>query len=53
MNTQISTKFATLAAALLMNSLIIGGIAFLFNGAMHQHTVLSVASAAATLSSTV
>ena len=53
MNTQISTKFATLAAALLMNSLIIGGVAYLFSGPMHQHTVLSVASAAATLSGTV
>jgi hypothetical protein len=47
MNTQISTKFAALAVALMMNSLIIGGIAYLFNGPLHQHTtVLSVASAA-------
>ena len=44
MNTQISTKFAALAAALLMNSMIIGGIAYLFNGPLHQHeTVMSVA----------
>ena len=49
MNTQISTKFAALAAALMMNSLIIGGIAYLFNGALHQHTaVLSVAHVAVT-----
>jgi len=55
MNTQISTKFAALAVALMMNSLIIGGIAYLFNGPLHQHTtVLSVANAAvATLSGTV
>ena len=47
MHTQISTKFAALAVALMMNSLIIGGIAYLFNGPLHQHTtVLSVASAA-------
>jgi hypothetical protein len=46
MNTQISTKFAALAAALMMNSLMIGGIAYLFNGPLHQHvTVLSVANA--------
>ena len=55
MNTQISTKFAALAVALMMNSLIIGGIAYVFNGPLHQHTaVLSVASTAvATVSSTV
>jgi hypothetical protein len=46
MNTQISTKFAALAAALMMNSLMIGGIAYLFNGPLHQHApVLSVANA--------
>ena len=55
MNTQISTKFAALAVALMMNSVIIGGIAYLFNGPLHQHTtVLSVASAVvATASGTV
>ena len=40
MNTQISTKFAALAVALMMNSLIIGGIAYLFSGPLHQHTTL-------------
>ena len=46
MNTQISTKFAALAAALMMNSLMIGGIAYLFNGSLHPHTALySVAKA--------
>jgi hypothetical protein len=55
MNTQISTKFAALAAALMMNGLIIGGVAFLFNGPLHQHTALvSVAhTAAATLNGSV
>jgi predicted transcriptional regulator len=48
MNTQISTKLAALAIALMMNSLLIGGVAYLFNGPMHQHTaVLSLAHAAA------
>jgi hypothetical protein len=55
MNTQISTKFAALAAALMMNGLIIGGVAFLFNGPLHQHTTLVSAAhaAAATLNSSV
>ena len=49
MNTQISTKFAALAVALMMNSLIIGGITYLFNGQLHQNAVvLSVAQAAVT-----
>jgi hypothetical protein len=32
MNTQISSKLAALAVALMMNSLIIGSVAYLFNG---------------------
>lgn len=32
MNTQISSKLVALAVALMMNSLIIGGVACLFNG---------------------
>ena len=48
MNTQISTKLAALAAALMMNSLLIGGVAYLFSGPLHQHaTVMSLAHAAA------
>jgi hypothetical protein len=48
MTTQISTKLAALAVALMMNSLIIGGVAYLFNGQMHQHTTLnSLAQASA------
>jgi hypothetical protein len=47
MNAQISTKFAALAAALMMNSLLIGGVAYLFRGPLHQHAaVISVAHAA-------
>jgi hypothetical protein len=49
MNTQISTKLVALAAALMMNSLIIGAVAYLFNGPMHQHaTVMSVAQVGVT-----
>ena len=48
MNTQISTKLAALAIALMMNSFLIGGVAYLFNGTLHQHTaVVSLAHAAA------
>jgi hypothetical protein len=55
MTTQIPAKFAALAVALMMNSLIIGGVAYVFNGPLHQHAmVMSVAYAtAATLSTTV
>ena len=38
MNTQISSKFAALAVALMMNSLIIGGVAYAFNSQLQQHT---------------
>jgi hypothetical protein len=48
MNTQISTKLAALAAALMMNSLLIVGVAYLFNSPMHQHVdFTSLAHAAA------
>ena len=51
MNTQISTKLAALAVALMMNSLIIGGVAYLFNDASHQQApVISLAHAAAAAS---
>ena len=41
MNTQISSKLAALAVALMMNSLIIGSVAYVFNG-QSQHSVASV-----------
>jgi hypothetical protein len=48
MNTQISSKLAALAAALVMNSLLIGGVAYLFSGPLYQHVpVISAAHAAA------
>jgi hypothetical protein len=40
MNTQISTKLAALAAALMMNSLLIVGVATLFNNAFQQHSAI-------------
>ena len=40
MNTQISTKLAALAAALMMNSLLVVGVAYLFNSPMRQHTTV-------------
>jgi hypothetical protein len=46
MNTQISSKLAALAVALMMNSLIIGGVAYLFNGQI-QHNATGVALARA------
>ena len=46
MNTQISTKLAALAVALMMNSLIIGGVAYLFNSQVHT-TIVSLAHTAA------
>jgi hypothetical protein len=35
MNTPISTKLAALGIALMVNSAMIGGVAFLFNGQLH------------------
>jgi hypothetical protein len=43
MNTQISTKLAALAVALLMNSLLIGGVAYLFNSQVQHSPVISLA----------
>ena len=36
MNTQISSKLAALAVALMMNSLIAGGVAYVFNDQIQQ-----------------
>ena len=48
MNTQISTKLAALAVALMMNSLLIGGVAYLFSGPLHQQTAAISGAHAAT-----
>ena len=45
MTTQISTKFAALGVALMMNGLLIGGVAYLFNGQIRHAPVVSVAHA--------
>jgi hypothetical protein len=41
MTTQLSTKIAALAVALMVNSLMIGGVAYLFSGQIHQPTLLT------------
>jgi hypothetical protein len=47
MNTQISTKLAALAIALTMNSLLIGGVLYLFAVPLHPHSgIISLAQAA-------
>jgi hypothetical protein len=48
MNTSISTKLAALALALMVNSVIMGGVAYLFNAQLRAPSVaLSLANAAA------
>jgi hypothetical protein len=49
MNTQISSKLAALAVALMMNSLIAGGVAYLFNGQIQQSATNTLSHGAATL----
>ena len=49
MTTSISTKLAAFALALMFNSAIMGGMAYLFNAQLQQPTaVASLASTAAT-----
>jgi hypothetical protein len=40
MTTRISTKLAALAIALMMNSILFGGVAYLFGTQAHQHSPL-------------
>jgi hypothetical protein len=48
MNTSISTKLAALALALMVNSVIMGGIAYLFNAQLQAPTaVMSLVSVTA------
>ena len=47
MNTSISTKLASIALALMANSVIMGGVAYLFNARLGEPT--SVASVASTV----
>ena len=47
MTTEISTKLAALAVALMMNGLLMGGVAYVFNGQLHQHaSIISLAHTA-------
>jgi len=46
MNTQLSTKFAALVMALMMNSLMFGGIAYLFNTQVQDAQAPSISLAA-------
>jgi hypothetical protein len=49
MNTSISTKLAALGLALMVNSVIMGGIAYLFNAELQQTAaVISLANADST-----
>jgi hypothetical protein len=41
MTTQLSTKLTALALALMVNSMMIGGVAFLFSGRIHQQPVMT------------
>ena len=41
MTTSISTKFAALALALMVNSIIMGGVAYLFNAQAQPSVVMS------------
>jgi hypothetical protein len=53
MNTSISTKLAALGLALAVNTVIMGGMAYLFNAQLQQPTaIVSLASVAAPLAST-
>ncbi|HXA35896.1 MAG TPA: hypothetical protein VNW26_06155 [Steroidobacteraceae bacterium] len=54
MNTRISTKLAALAVALMLNSLLAAGIAYLFNSQLQQHVaVASLAHAGVAMSGAV
>ncbi|HWW28707.1 MAG TPA: hypothetical protein VNY80_01740 [Steroidobacteraceae bacterium] len=53
MNTPISTKLAALALALMVNSVIMGGMAYLFNLQLQQPTaVIALANSGSPAAST-
>ena len=49
MHNQISPKLAALAVALMMNGLIIGGVAYIFNTQAHGTATLTFAHAGGTV----
>ncbi|HEY5264486.1 MAG TPA: hypothetical protein VIJ37_05795 [Steroidobacteraceae bacterium] len=55
MNTQISTKLAALAVAVMMNGLILGGVAYVFNAQQHAPalSLLQAGTSATTLATQV
>lgn len=53
MKAEITKKFKALAVALMINGLGVGGVAYLFNGQIHDHApVVSVAAIGAPNAST-
>jgi hypothetical protein len=48
MNTSISTKLAALALALMVNTVIMGGVAYLFNAQLQAPTSLTALASNAT-----
>src|ERR1700675_3603204 len=45
LSTKLSTKFAALALTLMVNGVMIGGVAYLFSGQIHQQTIAVSSSA--------
>jgi hypothetical protein len=53
MNTSISTKLAALALALMANSVIMGGVAYMFNARLEQPTAVTSIATLVTVPSSV
>jgi hypothetical protein len=53
MTTQLSTKLAALAAALMVNGMMIGGVAYLFSARLHQPTAVNGTVATASARTTI
>jgi hypothetical protein len=51
MNTSISTKLASIALALMANSLIMGGVAYMFNARLTEPTSVAAVASTAIVSS--
>jgi hypothetical protein len=53
MTTQLSTKLAALAVALMVNGMMIGGVAYLFSARLHQPTAVNGTIVTASARSTI
>ena len=53
MTTQLSTKLAALAVALMVNGMMIGGVAYLFSARLHQPIEVNGAVVTASARSTI